>query len=260
MTPANKIVTESLHGGQVVRITLHAPKGNVLDAAMMAELQTGLAALQHRAEVKLVQLAGAGDHFSFGASVAEHTRERAPLMLEQFHRLLRTLTGLAVPTAALVSGQCLGGGFELALACHFLFADETARLGQPEIALGVFPPPASLLLPLKLGQARADDLLLTGRSITGAEAAAMGLACACFVSREAMLAGVERWTEQHLLPKSASSLQFAARAARQGLHDALDAGLPRLEAMYLTELMATHDANEGIAAFLERRQAVWENR
>ncbi len=260
MTPPSKILTESLHGGQVVRITLHAPQGNVLDAAMLADLQAGLAALQPRAGVKLVQLVGAGEHFSFGASVAEHTRDRAPRMLAQFHGLLRTLTSLDVPTAALVSGQCLGGGLELALACHFLFTDESARLGQPEIALGVFPPPASLLLPLKIGQARADELLLTGRSLTGAEAAAIGLACACFPARAAMLAGVGRWTEQHLLPKSASSLRFAARAARQGLHDALDAGLPRLEAMYLGELMATHDANEGIAAFLEHRQAVWENR
>ena len=86
-------------------------------------------------------------------------------MLRQFHGLFTTLMNFSVPTMALVSGQCLGGGMELAISCNFLFLDETARFGQPEIILGVFAPPASLILPMKVGQAKADDLLLTGRSM-----------------------------------------------------------------------------------------------
>jgi cyclohexa-1,5-dienecarbonyl-CoA hydratase len=260
MIMSNKILTEPMHDGQVVRLTLNAPKGNVLDAAMMSELEVALQALRNEAGIKLVQFTGAGDHFSFGASVAEHVREKAPRMLEQFHGLFHMLIGLAIPTAALVSGQCLGGGFELALACNFLFVDDSARLGQPEISLGVFPPPASLILPLKIAQARADDLLLTGRSITGAEAVSMGLACACFASRESMYTEVDQWVRKHILPKSASSLRFAVRAARHAFHDILGTRLKQLEQMYLSELMATHDANEGIASFLERRQPKWENR
>jgi cyclohexa-1,5-dienecarbonyl-CoA hydratase len=181
-------------------------------------------------------------------------------MLEQFHGLFRALIGLAVPTAALVSGQCLGGGLELALMCNLMFVDESASLGQPEINLGVFPPPASLILPLKIGQARADELLLSGRSIKGPEAAAMGLAFRCAATREAMLAEAEQWTVQQILPKSASSLRFAVKAARSAFNDALSEGLTRLERLYVDELMATHDANEGIAAFLERRQPTWMNR
>ena len=256
----HKITAESLHDGQVVRLTLNAPKGNVLDAAMMEDLGTELQILRDQAGVKLLQFTGAGDHFSFGASVAEHVRDQVPRMLERFHGLFRALIDLAVPTAALVSGQCLGGGFELALACNFLFVDETARLGQPEISLGVFAPPASLILPLKIGQARADDLLLTGRSIAGAEAVSMGLACASFPGREMMLAEVDAWARKHILPKSASSLRFAVRAARHKFHDTLETRLKHLEQMYVSELMATHDANEGIASFLERRQPAWGNR
>ena len=153
----DKVLIESLFDGQVVRLTLNAPKANILDSKMMSELKAALDDLRGQPQVKLVQFVGAGDHFCFGASVPEHTRENAPRMLEQFHGLFYALADLAIPTAALISGNCLGGGMELALMCNFIFADRTARLGQPEINLGVFPPPASLLLPMKIGQARADD-------------------------------------------------------------------------------------------------------
>lgn len=256
---AGKLLTEFTHERQVLRLTLNAPKANVLDAAMMEELTQVLATLRGEPQLKLLQVTGAGDHFSFGASVPEHTRDLAPAMLRQFHGLFRTFMDLGIPTAVLVSGQCLGGGLELALLGHVMFVDQTASLGQPEISLGVFPPPASLILPLKIGQARADELLLTGRSIKGPEAVAMGLAHQCFDSREAMLEAVGQWTEKHILPKSASSLRFAVRAARHVFHDTLRTGLDQLERLYVDDLMATEDAVEGIASFLERRQPAWKN-
>ncbi|RME25254.1 MAG: cyclohexa-1,5-dienecarbonyl-CoA hydratase [Candidatus Zixiibacteriota bacterium] len=206
-----------------------------------------------------MQFTGSGKHFSFGASVAEHVREQAPRMLEQFHGLFYRLIDLAIPTMALVSGQCLGGGMELALMCNLLFADKTAKLGQPEIMLGVFAPPASVMLPLKIGQARADDLLLTGRSITAEEAFAMGLATAVFDTPEAMHQGADQWFEHHLMPKSASSLRFAVRAARGNFNLILRDRLKELERLYVDELMATDDANEGIASFLESRQPEWKH-
>ncbi|MBZ5494958.1 MAG: enoyl-CoA hydratase/isomerase family protein [Acidobacteriia bacterium] len=256
----DKVRTEFLHSREVVRITLNAPKANILDSHMMGELRGELASLAQEPQIKLVQLTGAGDHFSFGASVQEHARDQAARMLEQFHGIFYQLIDLAVPTAALVSGQCLGGGLELALMCNFLILDETAKLGQPEISLAVFPPPASLILPLKLGQARADELLLTGRSVSAAEAVALGMACQSYESRAAMLAGVDAWIEKQILPKSASSLRIAVKAGRHMFNDVLRERLKDLERVYVSELMATHDANEGIAAFLERRPPVWENR
>ncbi|MBI5058887.1 enoyl-CoA hydratase/isomerase family protein [candidate division KSB1 bacterium] len=255
-----KIRRESSYDGQVVTLTLDAPKANILDAELMCQLQLELDDLREHAELKLVQFTGAGDHFSFGASVAEHTREKAAAMLTQFHALFHALTELAVPTAALISGQCLGGAMELALMCNFMFIDRTARLGQPEIVLGVFPPPASLLLPLKIGQARADELILTGRSLTAEEVVSFGLATASCADRAALEAGVEAWAAKHILPKSATALRYAVRASRWRFNQAIKTELNRLQEYYVGELMATHDANEGIAAFLEKRPPVWQNR
>jgi cyclohexa-1,5-dienecarbonyl-CoA hydratase len=257
---AEKILVEFQHDSQVVHITLNAPKGNVLDSAMMTELHATLESLSGEPQVKLVIFTGAGDHFSFGASVPEHTRELAGQMLKQFHGLFRTLARLSIPTAAVVSGQCLGGGLELALACNFLFVDATARLGQPEIKLGVFAPPASVILPMRIGQTRADYLLLTGISITGEEAVAMGLATKHFDNRDSMYASVEQFITEQILPKSASSLRTAVRAGRHAFNENLLARLERLERLYLDDLMQTHDANEGIASFLERRNPVWTNK
>jgi cyclohexa-1,5-dienecarbonyl-CoA hydratase len=251
---------ESFHEGQVIRLVLDSPKGNVLDAEMMSHLQTELDSLRSQPNTKLIEFTGNGDHFSFGASVAEHTRNKAAAMLTQFHALFHTLADLAIPTAALISGQCLGGAMELAMMCNFIFLDRSARLGQPEIQLGVFPPPASLLLPLKIGQTRADDLLLTGRSIKPDEAAMLGIATEVFEDRAAMESGVDAWIVKHILPKSATSLRFAVRAAHWQLNAVIKKELDKLQQFYVDELMATHDANEGIQAFLEKRSPVWESR
>jgi cyclohexa-1,5-dienecarbonyl-CoA hydratase len=256
----DKILTESLHDGQVVRLTLNAPKANVLDAEMMTDLKKALDDSGRQPDVKLLQFIGAGDHFCFGASVAEHVREKAPGMLKQFHGLFYTLADLAIPTAALVSGQCLGGGMELALMCNFIFVDRSAKLGQPEINLGVFAPPASVILPLKVGQSKADELLLSGMTISAEDAVKSGLVCDLFDDRESMLAGVDLWVEKHILPKSASSLKHAVRAARMEFNSSVRARLKDQEKLYIDELMATHDANEGIQSFLERRQPKWQNK
>lgn len=256
---AQKIIVEPFHDGQVIRIKLNAPKANVLDGEMMGDIQEVLDVLPDQNDVKLVTFTGAGDHFCFGASVAEHVKEKAPDMLAQFHKLFYTLSDLAVPTAALVSGQCLGGGMELALMCNFIFADKTAKFGQPEIQLGVFAPPASVILPMKIGQARADELLLTGKIVSAEEAHAIGLAADIFEDQLTMVEGVDAWIEKFILPKSASSLKFAVRAARLDFNRVIKDKLKEQERLYLDELMATHDANEGITSFLEKRKPAWKN-
>jgi cyclohexa-1,5-dienecarbonyl-CoA hydratase len=142
-----KIKAEYTHDNSVARITLDDGKGNVLDSVMMGELNELLNSFKDKNELKLTTFEGAGKHFCFGASVEEHTKKQAPKMLKEFHQLFYSITDLAIPTLAKISGQCLGGGLELALICNFLFADKSANLGQPEILLGVFPPPASVILP-----------------------------------------------------------------------------------------------------------------
>jgi cyclohexa-1,5-dienecarbonyl-CoA hydratase len=199
---------------------------------------------------------GEGDHFSFGASVPEHQKEFVPHMLATFHDLFRTLIAINKPCIALVRGQCLGGGFELAMFCHWIFAAENAKFGQPEINLAVFPPVASLILPHLIGQSAADDLVLSGRSLTAQEAKQMGLVYS--VSADPQIA-LEDFLAQHILPKSATALQFAARASRYEMHQAFLQNLEALEKMYVQQLMETADANEGIKAFMQKRKPIWKN-
>ena len=245
------IDAELQEDGSILRLWLAAPKANVLDAKMIDGLAAALDA-HVGPRVKAIVFEGRGPHFSFGASVAEHTRAEAPAMLHRFHALFRQLGRLAIPTVALVRGQCLGGGLELASWCTWLAATPDARLGQPEIRLGVFPPMASLLLPWRLGGNGALDLCVSGRTVSGVDAHRLGLVTAVADDVDAWWNGFHR---ENLANASASSLRFAERAVRAGLLELLETRLPVLERLYLDELMATHDANEGIEAFLAKRTA-----
>jgi cyclohexa-1,5-dienecarbonyl-CoA hydratase len=162
-----------------------------------------------------------------------------------------------LPLLALVNGQCLGGGLELAAFCDWVFALENATLGQPEIKLGVFAPVGSIVLPWRIG-ARANDLLLTGRSIDAKAAKEIGLVNRVLAKKSAE-EELETFITETLLPLSASSLRYARNAARWHLNRQMKHGLPELEALYLDELMKSPDASEGITAFLEKRTPRWDS-
>lgn len=249
------IRAEHHNQGAVLRLVLNRPKANVLDAAMIAAIVDALDTYLDD-HTKLVIFEGEGRHFCFGASVDEHRAEQAADMLTAFHAMFRKLARIAVPTLAIVRGQCLGGGLELASWCTWIVATPDAKLGQPEIKLAVFPPMASLLLPWRIGGARAVDLCVSGRSIGAEEALQIGLI-------NAITDDPESWWralfDTHLASTSASSLRFAESAARVDLCERFETQLPKLEQLYLSELMNTFDANEGIAAFLDRRPAHFTN-
>jgi len=253
-----KIKVEYGHHQTVANITFDDGKGNVLDHIMVEELQEILDSFKADNDLKLIVFQGAGKHFSFGASVEEHQKEYVAAMLRDFHNLFYTLRDLAIPTVAKLSGQCLGGGLELAAMCNFIFADKTAKLGQPEIMLGVFPPAGSVILPEKIGYARSDELLITGKTITAEEATTLGLVNKLFDNQEQMNTEVNLWIEQHILSKSASSLRFGVKAARIRFNHILTNFLPQIEQMYVKELMETPDANEGVTAFIEKRKPEWQ--
>jgi cyclohexa-1,5-dienecarbonyl-CoA hydratase len=255
-----KLINVERHcDGAVLKIVLNSPKANILEAAMLREISGALHGLWHEKDVKLVVFEGHGKHFSFGASVQEHTKENAPMMLQFFHAVFHELVRLAIPTMAVVRGQCLGGGMELALFCNFIVADRTAMFGQPEIVLGVFPPPASIMLPMKVGQGYADDLALTGRSIDAPEAYRIGLVNILVDEGKDAWETALEWIGAHILPKSGSSLRIANQAVRKDFFRRLWEDLPRMEALYLKDLMESHDANEGINAFLAKRKPEWKN-
>lgn len=251
-----KIRVEPFLEGAAWHVVLNAPKANVLDGVMLGELNELLDACKSEAGLKLLCFRGEGSHFSFGASVPDHVREKAPAMLEAFHGVFLRLAALGTPTVAIVQGRCLGGGMELAAFCNWVYAHPSAVFAQPEIQLAVLPPIASILLPFKIGQSRADDINLTGRNISAEEAHRWGLVD---VMDEDPLQAVQSWAEREIAPKSAASLRLACKASRLSLNEALRKQLPVVEKLYLEELMATHDANEGIGAFLEKRKPVWHN-
>jgi cyclohexa-1,5-dienecarbonyl-CoA hydratase len=239
--------------------TLYHPKGNAITAEMVEALSAALGPVAENPHLKLITIQGAGADFSFGASVPEHAPDRIGQVLPAMHRLLEDLLDAPAPTAAIVQGRCLGGGFELALACDFLFAADDAVFGLPEIALGVFPPAASALLPLRAGAARAARAILTGATQGAAEWEEAGLVH-FRAPRESLAARVDQWFDEHLAPKSAAALRHAAAAARHGLLAHFRATVPELERLYLDDLMRTQDAVEGIAAFVEKRAPRWTDR
>jgi len=246
------------HEGQHVRLVIDRPKGNVITSEVIAALRASLADLPKSGAVKLVTIEGAGDHFSFGASVEEHLPEAVGRMLPEFHALVRELLAVPAPTAAVVRGRCLGGGFELALACDFVFASQDATMGVPEIALGVFPPAATALLPIKIGAARAAEALLVGEAWSAARWMEVGLVSMVVPAAELEQA-VDRWLEGRLAPKSAAALRHAALAARGAVRAVAEPRLAELEERYLKDLMRTADAVEGIKAFMEKRAPQWRN-
>ena len=243
--------------GKLLRTRLNRPKANIIDAEMIAALDAALSEHLSNSGLTAVLLDAEGPHFSFGASVEEHLPDRCADMLAALHELIRRMLNSPIQILVAIRGQCLGGGLEVATAGQLLFVSPDAKLGQPEMQLGVFAPAASCLLPERVGQAAAEDLLMSGRSVSGDEALAMGLVSAVADDPEAAALG---YFDKHLAPKSASSLRLAVQAARDGYVERVIAKLARVEALYLNDLMSTRDAVEGLEAFIAKRPAEWENR
>ena len=243
--------------GTLLRLRLNRPKANIVDAEMIAALAAALAEAADDRNLAAVLIEAEGPHFSFGASVEEHLPDSCEEMLKSLHALVRRMLEFPVPVLVAVRGQCLGGGLEVAMAGHMIYAAPDASLGQPEMMLGVFAPAASCLMPERVGQAMAEDLLFSGRSIRGEEAGRAGLVDVVDPDPEA---AAMAYVETHLKPKSVSSLRMAVRAARAEFCRRMVARLDEVEALYLNELMSTRDAVEGLNAFLAKRSVKWENR
>ncbi len=238
----NKITRLTLDAQpQVARIVLKNPPLNVIDLAMMEELSQALGEIEARSDVSVVILSGQGKAFSAGVDVAAHTPDKVGAMLRV--------------TIASVQGHCLGGGAELAMVCDMVYTDDSAHWGFPEIKLGCYPPVACTALAALVGQKRAAELILTGRVITGRQAAEIGLANRSTPVAE--LAGAVDECVADLLRLSPRALAVTKKAvyAWDAMH--FDKGLARAEKIYLEELMKTRDAQEGIQAFLEKRGPKW---
>jgi cyclohexa-1,5-dienecarbonyl-CoA hydratase len=240
--------------GAVHTITLDKAPGNVIDIALCGQLRDAIVDASGAEDGKVLVLRGDGEHFSFGASVEEHLPDTAPEMLAALGGVIRDLIGFPYPTLAGVQGSCLGGGLEVVLACGIVIAEKSAILASPEIQLGVLAPAATALLS---GRA-AEDVLLTGRSLTAEEALRLGIVNAIAKDGELDVV-IDTFVDEHFVPRSALSLRLATRAVRQGRQAEIERRLDEAERLYVEELLPTHDGVEGIEAFLEKRPPVWRN-
>jgi cyclohexa-1,5-dienecarbonyl-CoA hydratase len=253
VTQLGRVVLEI--ASPVAHIELRNPPLNVIDIAMMDDLAQSFLEIDAQPDVSVIVFRGADRAFSAGVDVAAHTPDRIEEMLTKFHGVIRAMVASKKVTIAAVHGHCLGGGAELAMVCDIVCTADDANWGFPEIKLACYPPVACAALAALVGQKRAADLILTGRSISGKEAAAMGLATRS-VPHHGLRAATDECV-QHLLTLSPAALAMAKKAyyAWDAAH--FDKGLARSEKIYFEDLMKTSDANEGIRAFTEKRMPKW---
>jgi cyclohexa-1,5-dienecarbonyl-CoA hydratase len=243
--------------GELIELTLQRAPLNILRMAEMEALTDALGQAE-QPEARFLALRAQGPHFCAGADVSEHLPGAAEKLLASFHRLVRRLVELPLPTFALVQGRALGAGCELALACDFVLAEEGSGFGLPEIKLGVYPPVALVLLPSLVGRRRARELVLTGAPIDAATACDWGLVSEVVAEGE-LGACLEEWLKK-LRPLSRAALAQAKAAWFDIEGSFFSQGLQKAERRYLEQLMLTHDAAEGLQAFLDKREPQWRHR
>jgi len=241
----------------VARLTIQRPPANVLHLEALRESAEAFEAASDDTTLKVLVLAAVGKHFSAGVDVADHTPERVGEMIPAFDRVCLLLAQLPCVTLAVVQGHALGGGCELVACCDLAIMARGARIGQPEIQLAAIAPIAALRLPSLIGPRWASRLLYTGETLEADQAAAIGLVSEA-VDAEALARTEADWIER-LRGLSTPALRMTKRALLLGLRR-LDEGLPEMERLYLRELMATEDAQEGLRAFLEKRKPTWRHR
>ncbi len=241
----------------IARITLNRPPLNILTLDVIREFDGILKEVVEQFNLKAVVIASNGKAFCAGVDVADHTPDRVEPMIREFGQLFARLRALPMPTIAVVQGAALGGGCELAIACDLVIATESARFGQPEIKLGVFPPIAAALFPQLIGHQQASRLIFSGETINAAEAVRLGLATYVVADNDLQA------TLDHLLAQyrnmSAAALRITKRAILYGNDLGVNA-LLEIEDLYLRDLMDTADAHEGIQAFIEKRPPIWSNK
>jgi len=247
---------QTVHADGITRIVLSRSPLNVLNISMMRELTFALTSDAVTRDAHVVVLESSEKAFSAGVDVADHTSERMEEMLGIFHTVVDRIKTCQVPTVALVRRAALGGGAELATSCDIVLAGDRAKFGQPEILLGVFPPVAMVNLPATIGARRAAEMILTGNTVSAPDAHRMGLVNRVFPD-ETFDEEAERYLDR-FSGMSRSSLIETKIAFREALsipdpHDAME----MLEERYLHRLMQTHDAKEGIRAYLEKRKPEW---
>lgn len=259
---ANQFVNEVVEE-HVATVTIANPPANVLSSAVLAELETVVDRIAKDPQVKAVVITGAGNMFVAGADIKEisaiFSGKMGTEVTAKGQAIFNKIEQLQKPMIAAINGLfCLGGGLELAMACHIRIAGERVRLGQPEIDLGIIPGfGGTQRLPRIVGPSKATELILTGDKITAQEAKEIGL-----VNKVVPDADVLKQA-QGLAKKIASKGQLAVRAAMKAIGIAISAPLAeglKKESELFGSLCDTADIREGVSAFLQKRQPKWQDK
>jgi cyclohexa-1,5-dienecarbonyl-CoA hydratase len=240
------------------RIRLTNPPLNVIDLQMMDELLAALEQIEQRSDVVALVISGSARAFSAGVDIAAHTPDKVEGMLAKFHSVIRALVATRKITIAAVEGACLGGGAEIGLVCDLVYTARDASWAFPEIKLGCYPPVACAALAALVGHKRAADLILTGRQISGDEALAIGLATGAARGEE--VASLVNDAINRLSKLSPAALAIAKKAFYCWDTAHFDKGLSRAEQIYFNELIKTEDCNEGVRAWMEKREPQWRGK
>jgi len=243
--------------GGVGTLTLDRPPVNVINIVMLQELERALQVAGADPELKLLQLRAEGKLFSAGVDVADHTPDRAEEMIQLFDRVCQDLVEFPVPTIAVVQGHALGGGCEFVICCDMAWMADGARIGQPEIKLAVIAPIAALRLPAMVGPRWAAQLLFSGEPIDAQQAEKIGLVNGS-VPAEDVERVVQDVTEQ-LAALSAPATRVNKKGYLMGMRG-WQAAVEEMEKLYMEELMTLEDTQEGLNAFMEKREPVWQNK
>lgn len=251
--PFLKISTDS---GRAV-VTISNPPVNALSFTVLDSIMAALAHLVNKVAVRVVVLTGEGRFFCAGADIKEldtfKTAEKGESMVRRAQKQLDALEALPIPVIAAINGLCLGGGNELAMACHLRIAAEGAKMGQPEINLGIIPGfGGSQRLPRLIGRTKALEMLLTGDPVDAREAARLGLVSRVVSDEELMKESLAM--ADIITAKGRDAVAGMLEAVRRGMETDL-ASAQAVEARIFGRLCETADKEEGMKAFFEKRKA-----
>jgi len=258
---SNPLVNVS-QDGAVATLTLSNPPRNVLTFDLIAEIDRVIDSVAGDAAVKAVVLTGSGPVFIAGADIkaigAIASAQKGEVLARTGQVLFDKIEQMKKPVIAAINGFCLGGGMELAMACHIRIAGDRARMGQPEINLGIIPGfGGTQRLPRLAGQAKAIELILTGDMINAEEAKRIGLVNKVVSSGD--LLKQAQGLAKKIASKGLKAIEAALRAIQEGMNEPLSMGLRR-EAQLFGEICETADMKEGVSAFLEKRQPKFQDR
>lgn len=239
-------------------ITLDRPPLNVLDTALLQALADAVDDLGEQRDLRLIVIRGAGKAFSAGVDVGEHLGAELAPMLKAFGRAASRLVASDVPTLAIGHGAILGGACELVALTDLAIVADDAVLGTPEIRLGVVPPVAAAVFPRLIGQQRAAALVLTGDTLSGAEAARIGLVWRSVPADR--LEAESRAIIERFRGLSASALRLARRTVRGAMRLPLHQAIVDATDLQARSIPEMADAQEGLRSFVEKRRPVWSHR